>query len=1170
MNHINMHNLFLSLGTVLLMVLSLLSNTTTEPFDMEMNYAYFLLGISTLAITNRLIQGKCNDSLSLLDVSLFIFGIYILIRLCIDDCRYWEPADTCKWATAILLYIFVRNIRHKRGILFGIVCLGLLESVTAIFQYMGLSESGHSYFLITGHLNNPGLLGGYLAVCLIISLKFLLYSHTRKILLLYIPITLLLAIGMILSESRAAWLSISVGLLMFIPSVTFRKWKMVLVGLFLVSVIGIGLYLYRPFSADGRLLIWKVTAGMIADKPLLGHGIGAFPYRYMHYQADYFEKTQNPKEMMLADNVSCVYNEPLHLMADAGFIGFLLLVFTLILIIKKGKVLEAKAGLLVWGVFSFFSYPSLSFPLLLLPFLLLGCLEIPACIKFSSQTLRFILTGCFILSFIYGYKQHSLYDNIQRIRTAFIEKQDTTNAQTVLTYYPSLKGSMTYHLTSLLPAMKVLNDTLQQHLFNQIIPNTETYIQLGKYYQNSGKSEKAEHIFIETSRMVPNRLMPFYNLWKLYLQQEDTTKAMKVAETLLARPVKIANSFTFNAKKEVRTFVWNYRLNKSLNQAGDNRKALEYVLQYYDTTENNEVKKKIAVYLLMNMTDHRSYNDNLLDTYADLLRECPDNTPKDSIYDIWNYCKNKYPLPFVSSNKDLQTLDAEYLIDNIEYSYQAWKHAPWSKDISFDIYCKYILPYRVGTERLSAIGWRDTLFNKYYPLIKGEKSVKKAFAIINRHITHHFRNTQPFYPREMDALSIGKVRPGNCSLRCLYTVYVLRSLGIPACYDFVNHWSNYSTRGHSWVALVTHPDSTFTLHKGDSLPSYNNRIDGSVFMADFLPEKEYPYPLDSIKKVAQIFRQTFEMQHNEHCHEATSLYGISKSLKITDAPVKEGFCDVSIFLTGKDWEIIKSVPISKHKLEVAEIGYNQLYLLTFKDETGYEIESVPIIFHSDGSLEYLRGDKKKMEKVVAYRKYPLFIHQTETWCKMKGCIVEASDSPDFIPAETLMTVEKTPFGFYSHKVNPTKPYRYVRYKNTNVWSTALAEFEVYGDTKLKGTPIGSTAEKEQLSKGVDGNYITFVTSHGKDYWFGLDLGINPQLIKEIRILPKNDANFIEPGHLYETFYYDNRWVSLDVQTAGCDSLELEIPTGSLALIRDLTAGKEERPFTYRKHTPKWW
>lgn len=147
-------------------------------------------------------------------------------------------------------------------------------------------------------------------------------------------------------------------------------------------------------------------------------------------------------------------------------------------------------------------------------------------------------------------------------------------------------------------------------------------------------------------------------------------------------------------------------------------------------------------------------------------------------------------------------------------------------------------------------------------------------------------------------------------------------------------------------------------------------------MADFLPEETYPYPLDSIKRVAQVFRYTFDKQNGEHHHEVTSQYGISRPLKMKNAPVKNGFCDISIFLTGKDWEVIKSVPVHNHRIEVESIGYDQLYLFTYRDDEGNLVRSVPAIFHSNGRLEYLRGDKRRKETVVAYRKYPcLFIRR---------------------------------------------------------------------------------------------------------------------------------------------------------------------------------------------------
>ncbi len=612
-------------------------------------------------------------------------------------------------------------------------------------------------------------------------------------------------------------------------------------------------------------------------------------------------------------------------------------------------------------------------------------------------------------------------------------------------------------------------------------------------------------------------------------------------------------------------------LQDSLNRAGINRHSMEQVLGYYTQSDSNQEKLEAAEFLIAHMLNHASLNDDLIDAYADSLSQYGTSLPKEQIYHLWEQVKTSFhDSPRARKTNDLETLSADYLIDNIDASYKAWKESPWHAQISFEIYCQYILPYRIHQERLSKIGWRDSLSARYKSLIQNETDIKKAYTIIVQHITHQFRNTQPAYPIQPDAMSIDKIRPGNCSLRCMLTIYVLRALGIPACYDFVPFWSNYSTVGHSWVALVTHSDSTFSLHKGDSLPKYRNIVDGSVFQTDFRPEDDYPFLLDSIKKVSRIYRYSYERKtgENNHVDTVSRFYGIDKNMIIEHAPIRSGNCRLSVFMTGKDWYVIDVAAVTQHKVSFPAVGTNQLYLLTF---TGKEKEmSVPVIFHDDGRLQYLNPDTNWTAPVTVYRKYPLYVHLVETWCKMKGCVVEASMWPDFRQTEVLLTVDRTPSRFVLHSVAPRKVYRYIRYRSTNRWATALAEFEVYGEERLEGRPIGSHPDAEILSRGTDGQYQTFVTSQGPDYWFGLDLGPKAPIIEKIRFLPKNDANFVEPGHEYELCYYKNGWISTGIRKATCDSLIYQLPNNSLMILRDQTDGKEERPFTYRNGKQVWW
>ena len=55
--------------------------------------------------------------------------------------------------------------------------------------------------------------------------------------------------------------------------------------------------------------------------------------------------------------------------------------------------------------------------------------------------------------------------------------------------------------------------------------------------------------------------------------------------------------------------------------------------------------------------------------------------------------------------EDVKFITSEYLINNIELAFKVWMEQPWGKNISFDVFCEEILPYRVGKEPLE--NWRE-------------------------------------------------------------------------------------------------------------------------------------------------------------------------------------------------------------------------------------------------------------------------------------------------------------------------------------------------------------------------------------------------------------------------------------------------------------------------------
>ena len=75
----------------------------------------------------------------------------------------------------------------------------------------------------------------------------------------------------------------------------------------------------------------------------------------------------------------------------------------------------------------------------------------------------------------------------------------------------------------------------------------------------------------------------------------------------------------------------------------------------------------------------------------------------------------------------------------------------------------------------------------------------------------------------------------------------------------------------------------------------------------------------------------------------------------------------------------------------------------------------------------------------------------------------------------------------------------------------------------------------------------------------------------IRFTPKSDTNNVEPGHLYELYYFDIGWRLAGREVAKCNHLVFDgIPSGALLLSKDRTKGHEERIFEYRDNRQVWY
>ena len=150
--------------------------------------------------------------------------------------------------------------------------------------------------------------------------------------------------------------------------------------------------------------------------------------------------------------------------------------------------------------------------------------------------------------------------------------------------------------------------------------------------------------------------------------------------------------------------------------------------------------------------------------------------------------------------RDLETLDADFLIENVRLARDAWTEAPWHDQVDLELYRDAILPYASVNERRER--WRPELREQLSGLITEEDTISSAAARLNREL----------FPLLGVKYSTGRKKPdqspsesmetglASCTGLSILLIDACRSLGIPARFTGTALWSDRSGN-HSWVEV---------------------------------------------------------------------------------------------------------------------------------------------------------------------------------------------------------------------------------------------------------------------------------------------------------------------------------------------------------------------------------
>lgn len=428
----------------------------------------------------------------------------------------------------------------------------------------------------------------------------------------------------------------------------------------------------------------------------------------------------------------------------------------------------------------------------------------------------------------------------------------------------------------------------------------------------------------------------------------------------------------------------------------------------------------------------------------------------------------------------------------------------------------------------------------------------------------------PLPPRATSLLS-GKT--GNCRDEASYTVFLCRSLGIPASIDFTPHWGNRS-QSHAWSVVILPDGKATPFYMGcaptDTVHYYHSYRKPKVFRHRFQLNQQYAEDLSHEKEVPALFNAPKYTDVTDEYYETTDV--------TRDVPTKytdKRIAYICVF-DNRNWVPVFYGNVRNNKVTFTSMGRNIVYMAAFYEHGAIVPFGDPFLVKGDGTVHTIKYDKRKAITMKLLRKYPFMGKEDYFNARMSGGRFQGANLADFSDAKTFYKFEGLTNGnWYEIPVADEGKYQFLRYIGPMGSHCNINELEFYDTkgTKLSGTIIGTEGEHGAGKEKVfDGDILTGFSAVSPDgHWVGLKLP-TPCQIGKFRFIPRNDGNGIEVGDEYELVCWkDGEWYPLGTQVAGSNVLTYNnIPCGGLYVLHDKTKGHEERIFTYEKGEQVWW
>lgn len=290
-----------------------------------------------------------------------------------------------------------------------------------------------------------------------------------------------------------------------------------------------------------------------------------------------------------------------------------------------------------------------------------------------------------------------------------------------------------------------------------------------------------------------------------------------------------------------------------------------------------------------------------------------------------------------------------------------WKESPYYRNLSWEEFREYWLPYRIETEKFC--DYHAALDEKHGYItnaLKQGMSVAEATNLLQddlrKRLVFDLRDHASLnQPSVLETMELGK---GGCRGITTLTTLALRNIGIVSAIDECPVWAHRNS-GHQWNVVLTENGEWIPFNGAeDSIGAVFPTLNDSV-KAPKIYRKQFSRNPDFAPPVSR--EQTPALFLNDCRRDVTSAYQPTVDVTVTPTIEHEDSVLYLAVFNAEVWKIVSWAELKDGKATFKDMGCNDIvYLPVYYYRRTTLPAGRPFILHKDGSRTELQADTTRL------------------------------------------------------------------------------------------------------------------------------------------------------------------------------------------------------------------